>query len=125
MPAYTPYGPWSVPQWDWSPPALRGGHGVVAQVLVSRIDVVVVRAEFDEHASLAEHAARRAITVVCLKGAGNASVREEAEVRTIGFSEGQWVTWPHGKLYRLWTEGERMSVLMVEHVPPAEERAAE
>lgn len=66
---------------------------------------------FETKATIDEHSADHDIDVGCLEGAGFASVGTQKWPIRID----ETIRWPSGQLHRLWTEGESMTTLMIEH----------
>jgi quercetin dioxygenase-like cupin family protein len=63
-------------------------------------------------ATIDEHAASHEIDVICLEGEGFVSIED----RVNSFAAGQWLTWPAGRVHRLWTADRGMITLMVERL---------
>lgn len=101
----------NVPRPAWSPLPYDGCRGVDGKVLLARGDLSIAMLRFEEEATIHEHPAARDTDVFCLEGRGKTSVGgEQAEIQA-----GQRVRWPANENHRLWTEGEEMLTLMIEH----------
>lgn len=72
--------------------------------------------KFDAEGTIHEHAAPYDIDVVCLEGEGFTSIED----RIWSFKRGLTLTWPAGRVHRLWTAEHSMVTLMVERpgAPP-------
>lgn len=81
-------------------------------MLLVRDDLVLAMLRFAPAATIDEHAAAFDIDVVCLEGEGYISVEDRVNT----FAAGQWLTWPGGRLHRLWTGDHGMITLMVERL---------
>ncbi len=67
---------------------------------------------FRRHGTIHEHPAEHDVDVICLEGQGMTSVgSERAAIRA-----GERVRWPANVSHRLWTEGDEMVTLMIEHL---------
>ncbi len=104
-----------VPRPEWSPVPREGCRGVEGKVLLRRERLAVAMLRFAPEATIDEHAAAWEIDVVCLEGEGMTSVDGEAAP----LRAGQRVRWPAHRQHRLWTEGQTMVTLMLEHLPPS------
>ncbi|MEX2245867.1 MAG: hypothetical protein WEC75_04190 [Dehalococcoidia bacterium] len=97
---------------EWSPLPNPGCRGVVARVLLREPHLFVAQLQFDEEATIHEHAAPWDIDVFCLDGRGFVlSASTESE-----FVAGQRIRWPAGVTHCLRTEASTMSTLMMEHL---------
>jgi quercetin dioxygenase-like cupin family protein len=105
------------PRPDWSPVPRPGCINVEGRVLLAREGLAVAMLKFDAEATLDEHAAPYEIDVICLEGEGFISVED----RVWAFARGLTLTWPAGRVHRLWTAERSMLTLMVERpgAPPA------
>lgn len=94
-----------------------GCVNVEGRVLLAREGLAVAMLKFDAAATIDEHAAPYEIDVVCLEGEGFISVED----RVWAFARGLTLTWPAGRVHRLWTAESSMLTLMVERSggPPA------
>jgi quercetin dioxygenase-like cupin family protein len=99
-----------IPRQGWDPLPGEGVVGVRGRVLVREDDFFIAELRFSEHATIHEHPGENDTIVVCISGAGFTSVADE----TSPLREGQQVRWPKGIPHRLWTEGSKMTTLMVE-----------
>jgi quercetin dioxygenase-like cupin family protein len=116
--------PTPVPRPDWSPLPFEGCVGVDGKVLLRAEDVNVAILRFGPQATIHEHPATIDIDVICLEGSGFVSLGES----TAPLRAGERIRWPAGLSHRLWTDGETMMTLMVEHVlipSPAHERGTQ
>lgn len=84
-------------------------------MLLIREGLAVAMLRFAPEATIDEHAADFDVDVVCLDGEGFISVEDRVNT----FAAGQWLTWPAGRVHRLWTADRGMITLMVEHLGPA------
>src|SRR6266568_4178668 len=89
---------------DWGPVPRPGCVDVEGRVLLVRDGLGVAMLRFGPAATIDEHAAAHEVDVVCLEGEGFVSVED----RVNSFAAGQWVTWPAGRVHRLWTAGHGM-----------------
>jgi quercetin dioxygenase-like cupin family protein len=105
-------------RWSWQPLEMRGCHGVVARVLCSREDLVALLVRFEPGGSTCEQASDHPTEVLCLEGAGRASVREGSETSEFEISEGHGLQWTPGCLHRIWTTDSEMTALLLEHPHP-------
>ena len=96
------------PQWEAVPRA--GCVNVAGKVLLLREGLGIAMLKFEPHGTIDEHAAPHEIDVVCLEGAGYISIDERAWAFTAGLT----LSWPAGRLHRLWTGDQGMVTLMVE-----------
>jgi len=102
----------SNPQPGWAPVTREGCAGVEARVLLGGSNLVVLMLRLGEAATIDLHAAPHHVDIVVLEGAGHVQVgHEQAPI-----SEGQSLRWPAGVPHRLWTAGEPLTVLVLEHV---------
>jgi quercetin dioxygenase-like cupin family protein len=83
---------------------------VEGKVLLAREGLVLAMLKFDAEATIDEHAAAHDIDVVCLDGEGYISIED----RVWAFRRGLTLTWPAGRVHRLWTGDQAMVTLMVE-----------
>ena len=104
--------PEPVPRPDWSPLPWPGCMNVDGRVLLVRDGLVLAMLRFAPEATIHEHAAGHEIDVICLEGEGFVSIED----RVNSFAAGQWLTWPAGRVHRLWTADRGMITLMVEHL---------
>lgn len=104
--------PQPVPRPDWSPLPRPGCINVDGRVLLVRDGLLLAMLRFAPEATIDEHAASHEIDVICLEGEGFASVED----RVNSFAAGQWLTWPAGRVHRLWTADRGMITLMVERL---------
>src|SRR5262249_40214314 len=104
--------PAPVPRPQWSPLPHEGCTGVVGKVLLRAEEVFIAMLRFGPHGTIHEHAAGWEIDVICLEGSGFVSVDGEAAP----LHAGEQIRWPAGAQHRLWTDGEGMTTLMVEHI---------
>lgn len=100
-----------VPRGEWSPLPRPGCTDVDGKVLLSTAELLIAMLRFGSSGTIDEHSAAHEIDVICLEGRGNTSIENESH----SLSAGERVRWPAGKLHRLWTDGETMVTLMVEH----------
>lgn len=103
-----------VPKPEWQLLKRDGAVGVECRVLSHRRGSVIANLRFAPHATIDEHSASFEIDVVCLSGEGFTSVGGE----TASFRGGETVTWPAHVSHRLWTHGDAMETLMIEHHEP-------
>ena len=96
----------------WAPLPRPGCAGVASRVLLREAGLAAVQLRFDAGATIDAHVAPHDIEVICLSGAGFASVGGHR----ITLAEGQRVQWPAGVLHCLFTEQEEMTTLMLERV---------
>jgi quercetin dioxygenase-like cupin family protein len=104
--------PQQVPRPAWSPVPRPGCLNVDGRVLLSRDGLLLAMLRFAPQATIDEHAASHEIDVVCLEGEGFVSIED----RVNSFAAGQWITWPAGRVHRLWTADRGMITLMVERL---------
>ncbi len=104
--------PQAVPRPDWSPLPHAGCIDVEGRVLLLREGLGVAMLRFAPEATIHEHAADHDIDVICLEGEGFISIED----RVNSFAAGQWLTWPAGRLHRLWTADHGMITLMIERL---------
>ena len=104
--------PQAIPRRDWTPVPRPGCVNVDGKVLLVREGLAVATLRFEPEATLDEHAAPYEIDVVCLEGEGFISVED----RINSFAASQWMTWPPGRVHRLWTAEHGMITLMVERL---------
>jgi quercetin dioxygenase-like cupin family protein len=83
---------------------------VAGKVLLTRDGLGLAMLKFEPEGTIDEHAAPHEIDVVCLEGAGYISIED----RIWAFAAGLSLTWPAGRLHRLWTGDQGMVTLMVE-----------
>jgi quercetin dioxygenase-like cupin family protein len=98
------------PRPDWSPVPRPGCVNVEGRVLLLREGLAVAMLKFDAEATIDEHAAPYEIDVVCLEGEGFISIED----KIWDFRRGLTLTWPAGRVHRLWTAEHSMLTLMVE-----------
>jgi quercetin dioxygenase-like cupin family protein len=104
--------PQPVPRPDWSPLPHDGCVNVDGRVLLVRDGLGLAMLRFAPGGTIHEHAAPHDIDVVCLEGEGFISVED----RVNAFVAGHWMTWPAGRVHRLWTAERGMITLMVERL---------
>ena len=105
--------PEAVPRPEWTPVPHAGCVGVEGQVLLRTPTLLLAMLRFAPGATIHEHDAPWEIDVVCLEGSGFVSIDgSSAPLRA-----GERIRWPAGHLHRLWTDGDAMLTLMVEHGP--------
>jgi len=104
--------PQQVLQPDWAPVPRPGCVNVEGKVLLVREGVALAMLRFQPEATIDEHSAQHEFDVICLEGEGFISVED----RVNSFGAGQWMTWPPGRLHRLWTSNHGMITLMVERL---------
>ncbi len=97
---------------SWRPLPRPGCVNVESRVLLVREGVGLAMLRFEPAGTIDEHAAGHDVDVVCLEGEGYISVED----RVNSFAAGQWMTWPAGRLHRLWTADHGMVTLMVERL---------
>jgi quercetin dioxygenase-like cupin family protein len=100
------------PHPDWEPLPREGCVNVEGRVLLVREGLGVALLRFAPEGTIDEHAADHDVDVACLEGSGYISVEDRINV----FTAGQWMTWPAGRLHRLWTGDEGMITLMLERL---------
>jgi len=98
------------PRPDWSPVPRPGCVNVEGKVLLAREGLVLAMLKFEAGGTIDEHAAPHEIDVVCLDGEGYISIED----RVWAFRTGLTLTWPPGRVHRLWTADRAMVTLMVE-----------
>jgi quercetin dioxygenase-like cupin family protein len=104
--------PQSVPRPDWSPVPRPGCVNVDGRVLLARDGLLLAMLRFAPEATIDEHAASHEIDVICLEGEGFVSIED----RVNSFAAGQSITWPAGRIHRLWTADHGMITLMAERL---------
>jgi quercetin dioxygenase-like cupin family protein len=104
--------PQQVPRPDWSPLPWPGCVNVEGRVLLVRDGLLLAMLRFAPQATIHEHAAGHDIDVICLQGEGFVSIED----RVNSFASGHWLTWPAGRVHRLWTADRGMITLMVERL---------
>jgi quercetin dioxygenase-like cupin family protein len=104
--------PQQVLQPDWAPVPRTGCVNVEGKVLLVREGLALAMLRFQPEATIDEHAAPHEFDVICVEGEGFISVED----RVNSFEAGQWMTWPAGRLHRLWTANHGMITLMVERL---------
>jgi quercetin dioxygenase-like cupin family protein len=104
--------PEPVPRPDWSPVPHEGCINVEGKALRRADDVSLALLRFAPQGTIHEHPASIEIDVICLEGGGFTSIAGVAAP----LRAGEAIRWPSGQPHRLWTEGESMLTLMVEHV---------
>ncbi len=104
--------PQEMPRSEWSPVSRAGCVNVDGKVLMVREGLVLAMLRFQPEATIDEHRAPHEVDVICLEGEGFISVED----RINSFAAGQWMTWPAGRLHRLWTAERGMITLMVERL---------
>lgn len=102
----------SVPRPEWSPLPFDGCQSVDGKVFLAQERLTVAMLHFSKGATIHEHAAEHDIDVICVEGSGRMTVGDEQAV----LQAGQRVRWPANVAHRLWTEGDEMVTLMVEHL---------
>jgi quercetin dioxygenase-like cupin family protein len=100
------------PNSQWRQLGRAGAINVQARQLLARDGLAVAMLRLDAEATIDEHAAPHEIDVVCLEGEGFISVEDKVYT----FQAGQTLTWPAGRLHRLWTAERGMVTLMVERL---------
>ena len=75
-----------------------------------REGLAVAMLKFDAEGTIDEHAAPYDIDVICLEGEGFISIED----RVWAFRRGLTLTWPAGRVHRLWTAERSLVTLMVE-----------
>ena len=81
-------------------------------MLVRNDDFFLSMLRFETDGTIHEHPGPNDTIVVCIEGEGWTSVAgERAEIRA-----GEVVRWPKDVPHRLWTEGARMTTLMLERI---------
>jgi quercetin dioxygenase-like cupin family protein len=108
----TTHEPQPVPRPDWSPLPQAGCVNVDGRVLLVRDGIGLSMLRFAPRGTIHEHAAPHDVDVICLEGEGFISVED----RVNAFAAGQWMTWPAGRVHRLWTADRGMITLMVERL---------
>ena len=106
--------PQPIPRAAWTPVPGPGCIDVEGKLLLVREDLALAMLRFAPQATIHEHAADHDIDVVCLDGAGFISVEDRVNT----FAAGQWLTWPAGRVHRLWTADHGMIALVVERLGP-------
>jgi quercetin dioxygenase-like cupin family protein len=104
--------PQPVPRFAWDPVPRPGCVNVEGRVLLVHEGLLVAMLRFAPQATIDEHSAGHEIDVVCLEGDGFISVEDRVNT----FSAGQSLTWPAGRLHRLWTADHGMITLMIERL---------
>ena len=107
--------PMPIPRPEWSPVPYDGCVGVEGKVLRRADDVCLALLRFGPHGTIHEHPAAIDIDVICLEGGGFTSITGVAAP----LRAGEAIRWPAGQPHRLWTDGETMLTLMVEHAETA------
>jgi quercetin dioxygenase-like cupin family protein len=92
--------------------AREGCVNVDVRVLLVRDGLGVALLRFGPQATIDEHSADHEVDVVCLEGGGYISVEDRVNT----FTAGQWMTWPEGRVHRLWTGEQGMVTLMLERL---------
>ena len=106
--------PRPLPRAAWAPLPRAGCVGVEGKVLLHQATLVLALLRFAPHGTIDAHAAPFAVDVVCLEGSGYQRVGDtETPLRA-----GEGVRWPAGQVHRLWSGGEPLLTLMVEHRGP-------
>ena len=101
----------SVPRPTWSPLPYEGCRGVEGKVLLVRHNLSIAMLRLAKDVTIHEHPADHETDVVCIEGSGKTSVGDERA----SIKAGERVRWPAHVNHRLWTEGDGMLTLMVEH----------
>ena len=100
------------PRPNWAPLTRPGCTNVEFRVLLDREGIVLANLRFNEYAEIDEHDAPVDIDVVVVTGSGFVSVEgTQAEV-----AAGQTISWPKGKMHKLWTTTSSMETIMIERV---------
>jgi quercetin dioxygenase-like cupin family protein len=99
------------PRPHWSPLRRASCTGVDGRVLLKTTSLLIANLRFGSSATIDEHTAPFDIDVVCPAGRGFVAVGSEQSP----FQSGQHVHWPRNTSHRLWTDGESMETLMIEH----------
>jgi quercetin dioxygenase-like cupin family protein len=107
--------PQPIPHAAWTPVPTPGCVNVEGKVLLVREGLALAILRFAPEATIHEHSADHDVDVVCLDGEGFISVEDRVNT----FASGQWLTWPAGRLHRLWTADRGMITLMVERLGTA------
>ena len=100
------------PRAEWATKPNDNAVGIEGRVLLQDKRLLVAQLRFDEHASFDAHDAPWDCHVLCLEGSGFVLVGEE----TAELHEGESVLWPKHTLHKLWTDGQKMVTVMIEHV---------
>lgn len=95
----------------WRPLPRPGCVAVEFSGVLREPGLALVLLRFAAVATIDEHAAPHDIDVRCLAGQGWVSVGE----RRFRLAADDQVRWPAGVMHRLWTDGESMMTLMMEH----------
>jgi len=90
-----------------------GCVAVEASGVVRQSGLTLVLLRFAAEATIDEHTAQHDIDVRCISGHGWASIGEQR----YQLAPDDQVRWPAGVMHRLWTDGEAMTTLMMEHTP--------
>jgi quercetin dioxygenase-like cupin family protein len=106
------HDPQPIPRPAWDPVPRPGCINVDGKVLLVREGLAVAMLRFAPEATIDEHAADHEVDVICLEGEGFISVEDRVNT----FSAGQSLTWPAGRVHRLWTAERGMVTLMVERL---------
>lgn len=101
----------SVPRPAWSPLPFEGCRDVEGKVFLAQERLTLAMLRFSKDATIHEHAAEHDIDVTCVEGSGRKTVGDEQAA----LQAGERVRWPANLAHRLWTEGDEMVTLMVEH----------
>jgi quercetin dioxygenase-like cupin family protein len=104
--------PQQMPRPDWAPVPRPGCVNVDGKVLLVREGLALAMLRFEPGATIDEHSAPYEVEVICLEGEGFISVED----RVNSFAAGQWMTWPAGRVHRLWTADHGMITMMVERL---------
>lgn len=99
------------PKPEWSAVPREGCKGVEFRVLLRRQGLIVANLRFAAGATIDRHSAPHDIDVVCVAGSGFTSVGDQ----TSPLRAGHTVRWSAGVDHCLWTDGEGMETLMLEH----------
>jgi quercetin dioxygenase-like cupin family protein len=83
-------------------------------LLLRNPTLMVVQLQFDEHATIDEHAVAWEIDVLCLEGEGFISLDGHDEP----IQANQRASWPANSPHRLFTMKSTMTTLMLEHIVP-------
>ena len=101
----------AVPRAEWSPLPFDGCRDVDGKTVLEQEGLLVAMLRFGKDATIHEHSAEHDVDVVYLEGSGKMSVGGEESIIRVG----ERVRWPANLNHRLWTEGEEMLTLMIEH----------
>lgn len=105
--------PEAVPRPEWSPLPHTGCVDVDGKVLLRTEILLIAMLRFATRATIHEHPAPWEIDVICLEGHGFVSI----DGISAPLQSGERIRWPAGHPHRLWTDGDTMTTLMVEHGP--------